>query len=427
VYRGSRRFYIIEPTMQEAVDMNVYGEPDYPEWPDGWLSESDRKPLTSANAWNPADFGDVFHKTEDRIEEKSDLNPILTNADAWDPVDFGEVLHAAEPSGQLNLLEWDVSEPPDPDDYEGDMFAFQAAYDRWLLSNELNEIIHPKNDATTGTVTGGRATTVPPERNLSAKHDGASSDRQDERLAVQKGDRLLEGKGADSGDTGRVVSCQPAQLAPPQAPIVPPQSPAQQAGKFPGGGGKSEFEIGMLVGRRSDRQHIGKILNIYQSRRGIWRAKIQPLNKSNFVYFDCAALIEQRLLYDYQMRPGGFVLTGEIFNKARCENFEVFSRKVRNPKPTNWTIGELSSLSTFKLKQIARDMEIPSIPGTAGKRSTIRAILAEQAISQEKAAALLELATGRAIVQKQKSAPPAKKRKRAGVSSGTQLSLFVAV
>jgi hypothetical protein len=60
----------------------------------------------------------------------------------------------------------------------------------------------------------------------------------------------------------------------------------------------------MQVGRQGDRQHVGAILDIYRSKRGKLRAKIQPLNKSNFVYFDCDNLIEQKLLYDYQMKPG---------------------------------------------------------------------------------------------------------------------------
>jgi hypothetical protein len=236
-------------------------------------------------------------------------------------------------------------------------------------------------------------------------------------LAGQKGHRLLEKKGFDSGDTGQFVSHQPAKLA--------PQAPAQPTEKSPGGGCESEFKIGMLVGRRRDRQHLGKILAIYKSRRGIWRAKIQPLNKSNFAYFDCATLVEQRLLYDYEMGPGGFVRTGKtIFNKARWEHFEVFSRKVRSPKPTNWTAGELSSLSTFKLKQIARDLEIPSIPGTAGKRSLIRAILAEQVISQEKAAAQRQQETGRVIVQKRTTPTAGKKNRAAASPLGNQLSLF---
>lgn len=434
MYVGIRRFYIIEPTMQEAVDMNVYGEPDYPEWPDGWLSEPE-----------------------------SDRNPILTSSDAWNPAEFGEVLHAAEPSGQLNWLEWDVSEPPEPDDYEGDMFAFQAAYDRWLSTSELHEIIHTKNSPgvesdrnpiLTGDssldssldgykvglepITQNATTKLEFPRNESAdlrfvdfhpaaQPDGNCSSTEIAGLANQEGDRVLEVQGNPEGCQGRVISRQPAQLSQSRDSHTNPQSSHEQQPPDPGDGHVSlELKIGMLVGRRRDRQHLGKILAIYKSRRGIWRAKIKPLNKSNFVYFDCAALIEQRLLYDYEMKPGGFVLTGEIFNKARCEHFEVLSRKVRSPKPTNWTAGELSSLSTFKLKQIARDMEIPSIPGTAGKRSLIRAILAEQTILQEKVAAQRERETGRAIVQKQKSVRTAGKKKRAAASppGAKQLSLF---
>jgi hypothetical protein len=356
--------------------------------------------------------------TEDRIEEESELKPILTNADAWDPADFGKVLHAVEPSGQLNLLERDVSEPPDPDDYEGDMFAFHAAYDRWLLTSEIQEIIHPNdfNDLPTTERTGtqrdgaseiSRDNFASSECDICSQHDGASLPSENHTLGSQKGDRILENARHGSGDSGRIVPRQSAQLT----------------GRCDGRG-DLDLAIGMLVGRRRDRQHIGKILDIYRSRRGIWRAKIQPLNKSNFVYYDCAALIEQRLLYDYEMNPGGFVPTGEIFNKKRCENFDVYSRKVRSPAVTNWTADELNSLSIFKLKQIARDMQIQAIPGTAGKRSLIRAILAEQAILQEKLAAQRERETGRSIAaQKQKTAPARKKRAAAPLP-GNQLSLF---
>ena len=169
---------------------------------------------------------------------------------------------------------------------------------------------------------------------------------------------------------------------------------------------------------------------IYRSRRGIWRAKIQPLNKigfnkTHFVYFDCAALVEQKLLYDYEMKPGGFLPSGHVFDKDRGEDFQVYSRKARSAKPTKWTPGQLSELSIFKLKQIARDMDIPSIPGQAGKRSLIRAILAEEAISQERHAANLDREAHQAIAPKQKSAPVADKKKRAAASSvGHQLSLF---
>ena len=50
----------------------------------------------------------------------------------WNPDDFGEVQHKAEPNGQLNLLEWEGSEPPDPDDYVGPIKQFEAAYKAWV-------------------------------------------------------------------------------------------------------------------------------------------------------------------------------------------------------------------------------------------------------------------------------------------------------
>jgi len=371
---------------------------------------------------------------------ESDQNPILTNADACNPAEFGEVLHQAEPSGQLNLLKWDVSEPPEPDDYEGDMFAFQAAYDRWLLTSQLHEIIHAKDSPSITQAPESiaqNATGLELPRNESAdiryvdfqpaQPDGNYSSAETAGLGNQEGDRVLEVPGHPQGHRGQVIPHQSTQLSQSHDSHIKPQSSHEQQPPGRGDGRVSylKLEIGMRVGRRRDRHHLGKILAIYKSRRGIWRAKIQPLNKSNFVYFDCAALIEQRLLYDYEMKPGGFLPSGSTFDKTRGEKFEVYSRKVRSPKPTNWTAGELSSLSTFKLKQIARDMEIPSIPGTAGKRSLIRAILAEQAISQEKAAAQLELETGRAIVQKQKSEPTTGKKKRADAPPlGTQLLLF---
>ena len=364
------------------------------------------------------------------LGSKSDLNPILTIADAWDTADFGEVQHKAEADGQLNLLEWDVNESPEPDDYKGDMFAFQAAYDRWLLTSDLHEIIHTKNSPgitqTPEPIAQNATTRLEIPRNESAdvryelshppQPDGNYSSAETVGQGDQEGDRVLEVAGNFQADRGRVIPHQPTQLSPHDSHIKPPGR----------GDGRVDLglEIGMLVGRRRDRHHLGKIIEIYKSRRGIWRAKIQPLNKSNFVYFDCDGLVEQRLLYDYEMKPGGFLPSSSTFDKARGEKFEVYSRKVRSPKPTNWTAAELSSLSTFKLKQIARDIEIPSIPGTAGKRSLIRAILAEQAISQEKAAAQRERETGRAIVAQQQKSAPASKKRAAASSLGNQLSLF---
>lgn len=54
----------------------------------------------------------------------------------WNPADFGEVQHKAEADGQLNLLEFDSNEPPEPDDYPGDLEAFKKAYLAWV---ELQE------------------------------------------------------------------------------------------------------------------------------------------------------------------------------------------------------------------------------------------------------------------------------------------------
>jgi len=241
----------------------------------------------------------------------------------------------------------------------------------------------------------------------------------------KEGDRILEVALLDSGSAGGDLPHQLAQLTQSHdSHIRSPQALTEQRppGRGDGRGGYVELAIGMLVGRRRDRLHLGKILDIYCSKRGIWRAKIQPLNKPRFVYFDCAALVEQRLLYDYEMKPGGFLPSGQIFDKNRGANFQVYSRKVR-AKPTIWTPGQLSQLSTFKLKQIARDMDIPSIPGSLGKRSLIRAILVEQAISQEKAAAQRENISQTA--QKQKPALVASSKKRTAASPlGNQLSLF---
>jgi hypothetical protein len=54
----------------------------------------------------------------------------------WNPADFGKVQHKAEADGQLNLLEFDSNEPPEPDDYPGDLEAFKKAYLAWA---ELQE------------------------------------------------------------------------------------------------------------------------------------------------------------------------------------------------------------------------------------------------------------------------------------------------
>ncbi|MEG4842482.1 hypothetical protein [Microcoleus sp. B9-D4] len=335
----------------------------------------------------------IVPATKNLPRAQSDLNPILTGLTLSDkflatylPPNFSAD-YDAELDGQLKLLDRVTApEPPDSDDYStlaqfwAVMNAWNATYTDSVEQFKDWDIPQQNNAEFIGTDTerkGAREVSViapaTAGRDICSQHDGASIPSHDERLGSQKGDRILEGSRNNSGDCRGVLPHQPPQLTP-QAHHNDEHRPPNR-----GDGRGIELAVGMLVGRRRDRQHVGKILDIYQSKRGIWRAKVQPLNKLNFVYFDCANLIEQKLLYDYEMKPGGFIPTGTIFDKARGESFEVYSRK-RSQTATNWTVAKLSSLSTFKLKQIARDMEIFSIPGRTGKRSLIRAILAEQVL-----------------------------------------------
>ncbi|MEG4066239.1 hypothetical protein QUA42_02605 [Microcoleus sp. Pol11C2] len=444
-FSRSRLGDLIEVQAQEPPLESKFGSIVYPRpaaKSEAKVSQSAIAPVLDVEEFRRTHVAEIdsYFESVSKNPPGSDLNPILTTADAWNNAEFGEVLHAAEPSGQLNLLEWeDTNEPPEPDDYPS-IADFDAAYDRWLLNQVLIAELETKtqNATTKPDIARNEGADIRYGRSHPAELDGDISSAATEGLGNQEGDRVLAVAGNHQAVRGRDLPDQPTQLAPiitPQAPIIAPQAQShdsqikksfdeqQPPGRGDGRGCYAELAIGMLVGRRSDRQHIGKILDIYKSRRGIWRAKIQPLNKPNFVYFDCAALIEQRLLYDYEMKPGRFLLSGETFDKSRGEKFEVYSHKVRSAKPTNWTADELNSLSTFKLKQIAREMEIPAIPGSAGKRSLIRAILAEQAISQEKAAAQRERETTPPTARKQKSAP-ASKKKGAAVPLGNQLSLF---
>ncbi len=71
----------------------------------------------------------------DRVQEPIENFPgvetdFLKSSDAWNPADFGEVMHKADADGQLNLLEWDIDEPPDPDDFEC-IDAFRDAIALW--------------------------------------------------------------------------------------------------------------------------------------------------------------------------------------------------------------------------------------------------------------------------------------------------------
>lgn len=60
----------------------------------------------------------------------------LDESHSWKPADFGELQHKADADGQLNFLEWVEIEPPEPDDYPGDLEAFKKAYLAWA---ELQE------------------------------------------------------------------------------------------------------------------------------------------------------------------------------------------------------------------------------------------------------------------------------------------------
>jgi hypothetical protein len=57
----------------------------------------------------------------------------LDETNSWKPAEFGELHHVAEADGQLNLLEWVDTEPPDPDDYEFKE-EFQERYKEWAAA-----------------------------------------------------------------------------------------------------------------------------------------------------------------------------------------------------------------------------------------------------------------------------------------------------
>lgn len=87
--------------------------------------------------------GIVESETSDPILEKTGiaertqgiaLPSKSSQLEPWNPDDFGEVQHKAEENGQLNLLEWEGSEPPDPDDYVGSIEQFEAAYKQWVAA-----------------------------------------------------------------------------------------------------------------------------------------------------------------------------------------------------------------------------------------------------------------------------------------------------
>jgi len=66
-------------------------------------------------------------------EDFSGVDRALESSDGWNPADFGEVAHKADADGQLNLFEWDIDEPPDPDDFES-FNDFWVAWNCAILS-----------------------------------------------------------------------------------------------------------------------------------------------------------------------------------------------------------------------------------------------------------------------------------------------------
>jgi len=345
-------------------------------------------------------------KTEATVSESARgllaKNPILTGIALSDKFcaryspPQSEIRHyEIDTEGQLSLLDFEVeplaAEPPDPDDFES-REAFDEAMARWegehyeepagenspdvgvdsvqepqapiapATKNSpgvKNELLQTQNDAPTGTVTGASATPVPPGCDLRPEHNGASCHRQDERLAGQKGDRLLEEKGSDSGDTRRVLPHQPAQLAPQAINIAPHLKP------------------GVTVGHKSG-AYLGEIEKIYYSqKRRKWRAKIGPAN------YDLDNLLEQKVIpWDFP-EPMGWKKTRSMM--CRHDACNIWNRNRPRPTPQaldrHWTVDELTALPIWQLKAIALGLtkEIPGgYPRTKAKY--IRTIIAEQVI-----------------------------------------------
>ncbi|MEG3907328.1 hypothetical protein QT979_08535 [Microcoleus sp. w2-18bC1] len=139
VFIGSKRFRVIEPVMQEAVDMKTFGEPDYPDWPEGWLPTTDELAATF-NDERPPNRGDGKGRIEPKVSQSAIdfcASPLTFSPRflATYPPYFGEIHYKAEATGQLNLLEPETdSEPPDPDDFAS-IDAFNEALARWDAEN----------------------------------------------------------------------------------------------------------------------------------------------------------------------------------------------------------------------------------------------------------------------------------------------------
>lgn len=57
----------------------------------------------------------------------------LDESHSWNSADFGQLHHKADEDGQLNLLKWVDTEPPDPDDYEFKE-EFEERYKEWAAA-----------------------------------------------------------------------------------------------------------------------------------------------------------------------------------------------------------------------------------------------------------------------------------------------------
>ncbi|MEG4319748.1 hypothetical protein [Microcoleus sp. Aus8_D3] len=136
--------------------------------------------------------------------EGFDVQPLtLTVADAWNPADFGEVLYKADASGQLNLFEWEVSEPLDPDDYPS-IAGFQQAWDAWSLENPEIEPIDLPAENIPGVFSDiGTVETV----SLESMCQWAPCDQlfTGENISVQSGERCFCGQAFAHQCDGRTV------------------------------------------------------------------------------------------------------------------------------------------------------------------------------------------------------------------------------
>ncbi len=98
--------------------------------------------------------------------------------------DCGEVQHLAEEDGQLNLLEFDSNEPPEPDDYPGDLEAFKKAYLAWAeLQEGTAEEIWNQSDNGNGSICAQELAQDSPTQELNCGDDGLISSANEMNIA----------------------------------------------------------------------------------------------------------------------------------------------------------------------------------------------------------------------------------------------------